>query len=485
MLAWTVHENIGHECALAAVKLKEASPSAIAIAAYGLLSQAHRGQESTGLALFHQGEFIHQKKAQSPNSLLTPEFLHTLPKSSVVIGHTRYSTTGSSGALNAQPFVSEKLAIAHNGNFTGEFLSHVVLLDGEPTSDTYAFFKLIQEGAGDTTSNIIEVLKVAHGAHSIIYIDERGRLLASRDFLGMRPLLFGSLPGGVALASESTGLSKMGARLIGEIPRGTLVHVKPGALEILWTDPRSLENESAPCTFETPYFAHVGSISDAREPTVTNHAVRMELGERVALRAASEIDFTGYTVVPVPDSGRSYAEGVAKALGRFGCPVSELIHINRFAPRTFLESTRSKRNLAVKQKYEFDPRLKGSRVVLMDDSIVRGTTMRSLITALFEAGVKDLVLLVGIPPITHGCHWGIDFPNEDELVKGRFEQEARAELATHNPEWNEHFHLYYQSLEDYKEILPQGNKGCYFCVSGELPSGLFKDDLAKKDRFEQ
>lgn len=477
-----------HNCALVGIILDSPSPLH-QVLRNGLIAQQNRGQEGAGIVWSNGEELEIQKDLGLVTSVFSGE--NEGPPSLLGIGHTRYSTVDKAKLdeerKKVQPFIFKKngieFAIAHNGTV---YFNYPFSTD-EPDSDTYKVGKAIVDRKGSFEENVIEVLKQVEGAYTFLFAT-KDSLYVARDPSGFRPCVIGELDngmGGFVVASESIGLEKLGAHsreFDREIPRGSFIQIRPNGYDVLWKDPRRGLKQEATCTFEHAYFA--GHESFAYE-NVTNDEIRVELGRRLAERVMPE----GDVVFGVPMSGLLYAEGVSKATG---VPKEEGIHANRYELKNFIKPlTPEERMEQTKYKYSFIPnKIRGRRIVLVDDSIVRGNTMQGIILKLFDLGAKEIDLLIGIPPIIAPCYWGIDFKHDDELVyhelmgddtrTGVFEERLAMRLVADDEKLASRLRVSFQDLEDYVSIVkhvPHGTHqedsgGCFHCVSGVAPRGV-------------
>ncbi|WP_373546776.1 amidophosphoribosyltransferase [Chamaesiphon sp.] len=382
---------------------------------FGLYALQHRGQESAGIATF-EGQQLHEHRDMGLVShVFSPEILQKLP-GQLAIGHTRYSTTGSSRRCNAQPVIVEtrlgKLALAHNGNLvnTAQMLETLAARGCEPstTIDSEAIALLIREevnaGKGWVEATIAACRQCV-GAFSLTIATPDG-IMAIRDPHGIRPLVLGIMPDRIdhyVVASETCALDIIGA----DYERD----VKPG--ELLWiTDRGVTEIDWAPkiqpklCIFEMIYFARPDSwVNDE-----SLYSYRMRLGKQLAKESFHDADL----VIGVPDSGIPAAIGFSEASG---IPYAEGLIKNRYVGRTFIQPTQEMREAGIRMKLNpLKDVLKGKRVIVIDDSIVRGTTSRKLVKALRDAGATEIHMRISSPPVTHPCFYGIDTDTQDQLI---------------------------------------------------------------------
>ncbi|MEP7015917.1 MAG: amidophosphoribosyltransferase [Verrucomicrobiota bacterium] len=403
-----------HECGLFGVF---GHPNAAVLTYYGLFALQHRGQESAGIVTTSgPGQtFLQHKGMGLVSQVFGQDDLEKL-KGTRAVGHTRYSTTGSSTIKNAQPFVVDcvrgQLAIAHNGNLiNADVLRDELERKGsifQTTADSEIILHLLARPA-DNGSSVLSALRRIQGAFSIIIMSER-ELIAVRDPFGWRPLSLGKLDGAYILASETCALDLIHAEFIREI--------EPG--EVLIIDENGLRSEfpfqpqqPAFCMFEYVYFARPDSIIGG----INVAKVRTEMGRELAKAFPVEADI----VVPVPDSGNYAALGFAHELN---IPYVHAFVRNHYIGRTFLQPSQLIRDFDVRVKLNLiKEAVAGKRVVVVDDSIVRGTTARARVVNLREAGAKEVHMRVSCPPHRFACHYGIDFPDPDKLIANQMSME--------------------------------------------------------------
>ncbi|MFH1176070.1 MAG: amidophosphoribosyltransferase [Acidobacteriota bacterium] len=376
----------------------------------GLYALQHRGQESAGIAAFDGHELRHFKAMGYVADVFDRESLAQLPGEAAV-GHVRYSTAGDSSLVNAQPVVAKThrgpLALAHNGNLVNAVrLRQALEREGaifQSTSDSEVFLHLLARSrAAGLEEALIESLELAMGAYSLAVLCG-DRLFAARDPLGFRPLVIGALDGAWLVASESCAFDLVGARLVREVLPGEVVELAGAA-------PRTLRPGSEPpyahCVFEHVYFARPDSRVFGEEVAL----VRERLGQQLAREHAAAAD----VVVAVPDSGVPAAIGFAR---ESGLPFVLGLVRNHYVGRTFIEPRQAIRHFGVKIKLNpVRALVEGRRVVLVDDSIVRGTTSRKIVAMLKAAGALEVHLRISSPPTTHPCFYGIDTPERRELI---------------------------------------------------------------------
>ncbi|TMK66057.1 MAG: amidophosphoribosyltransferase [Actinobacteria bacterium] len=374
---------------------------------FGLFAQQHRGQESAGMAVSDGQHLLVFKELGLVSQVFNEATLRTL-QGDLGIGHTRYSTTGSTTWENAQPAFKtdgeRSLALGHNGNLVNT--AELAERSGRPAaattdSDLVAgiLARRLEAGLWDAS---LAVLPDLRGAFCFVMMDERS-LYAARDPYGLRPLSIGKLPNGYCVASETCALDIVGATFIRDVEPGELIRIDDRG-------PRSASFAESPrkalCIFEFVYLAR----ADSRIQGTTVHEVRRKLGRRLAVEAPTQADM----VIPVPDTGHSAAQGYAEVSG---IPYGEGLMKNRYVGRTFIQPSQSLRERGVKLKLNPIPdAIRGKRLVVIDDSIVRGTTTRQIVQALREAGAAEVHTRITCPPIKWPCFYGIDMPTRHELV---------------------------------------------------------------------
>ena len=384
------------------------------LAFFALYALQHRGQESAGIAAADGGTIRSHKEMGLLGAIFDEDILAGL-SGHIAIGHTRYSTTGSSIVVNAQPLLERSelgdFAFAHNGNITNtdelrETLSPTTVL--QASSDSEVVAKLLVESSGSMVDRIKAVLAVARGAYSVVLCTQ-DELYAFRDPWGVRPLCLGSLPdGGYVVASESCALGTVGARYEREIGRGEIVRIGPSGLESIQTAIDDIT--PALCMFEYIYFSRPDSKFNERSIYMARYAMGRELAKEHPVEAD--------VVMAVPDSAVPGGIGYA---AESGLPYIEGLIKNRYIGRTFISPDQAMRSRGVHLK--FNPvveNLIGQRVVVVDDSIVRGTTTPRIVTLLREAGATEVHLRITSPPIKHPCYLGVDMATYDELIAANY-----------------------------------------------------------------
>ncbi len=395
-----------HECGVFAVF---GHPNAAVLTYYGLFALQHRGQESAGIvtATGPNTPFVGHKGMGLVSQVFAPEDLDRL-KGTRAIGHVRYSTTGSSNLKNAQPLSVDcargQIAIGHNGNLTNAgVLREELERSGsifQTTIDSEIILHLLARPSG--AEGVLASLRRVEGAFSLVLMSER-EIIGVRDPNGFRPLALGKLDGAYVLSSETCAFDLIHAEFIREIEPGEVVIIDENGIRSEWPFQKQ---KSAFCVFEYVYFARPDSMING----ITVAKVRTSMGRELARLHPVEADL----VVPVPDSGNYAAMGFAQELG---IPYEHAFVRNHYIGRTFLQPTQLIRDFNVRVKLNLiKEAVAGKRVVVVDDSIVRGTTARARVVNLREAGAKEVHMRISCPPHKFACHYGIDFPDPANLL---------------------------------------------------------------------
>ncbi len=385
---------------------------------FGLYALQHRGQESAGIATF-EGDRLHCYKDMGLVSQVFSEaILQKLP-GNVAVGHTRYSTTGSSLKQNAQPAIVETrlgdLALAHNGNLVNvvELRQHLTKRDADfsTTTDSEMIALAIADEVNsgkDWLQGAISAFELCSGAYSLTIATANG-LMGVRDRNGIRPLVIGVLKGesgeneGYVLSSETCGLDIIGAEYLRDVQPGELVWItESGIVSINWAK----KAEKKLCIFEMIYFARPDSVMHNE----TLYSYRIRLGRQLAIESPVDADL----VIGVPDSGIPAAIGFSR---ESGVPYGEGLIKNRYVGRTFIQPTQSMREAGIRMKLNtLKDALQGKRIIIVDDSIVRGTTSKKIVKTLRDAGATEVHMRISSPPVTHPCFYGIDTDNQKQLI---------------------------------------------------------------------
>ncbi|NCX52495.1 MAG: amidophosphoribosyltransferase [Actinobacteria bacterium] len=442
---------------------------------YGLYALQHRGTESAGIATSDGSRILVYKDMGLVSQVFTESDLATLP-GDLAIGHCRYSTTGSSTWVNAQPTLRPTkygtLALAHNGNLTntGDLAELVQKL--EPgngrergaTTDTEIMTALISlQNEKNVEASAMSVLPQLEGAFSLVFMDEH-TLYAARDRHGVRPLVLGKLENGWVVASESAALDIVGAAFVREIDPGEFVAIDATGVR----SERWAPAEPKGCLFEYVYLAR----PDTTIAGQGIHATRVRIGERLAKEAPVEADL----VIPVPESGTPAAIGYAKGSG---IPFGMGLVKNSYVGRTFIQPSQTIRQLGIRLKLNpLREIIEGKRIVVVDDSIVRGNTQRAIVRMLREAGAREIHVRISSPPVKWPCFYGIDFATRAELVASGLEvEEIRRSIGADS--------LGYVSLEGLIESTQvDENKLCGACFTGQYPIRIPADMSEGKMRLE-
>jgi amidophosphoribosyltransferase len=437
---------------------------------FGLFALQHRGQESAGIAVSDGSRITAMKDMGLVSQVFDEPRLSGL-EGHIAIGHARYSTTGSTVWQNAQPVVrhagGRTVALGHNGNLTNtaalreELLARRVSM--RSTSDTEVMAALIAEhDSGDLGDAVADVMGRIEGAFAAVVMSESA-LAGFRDPDGIRPLVVGRLDDAWVLASESCAFDLIGAHTERELEPGEMVVFDANGPRYR----RVSDRPGSLCVFEYIYFARPDSVMGGQGL----HAVRRAMGERLADEAPAEAD----VVIGVPDSGTPAAVGFAQ---RSGIPFGEGLVKNRYVGRTFIQPDQALRERGVKLKFNaLRSVLEGRRVVVVDDSIVRGSTTRKLVQMLFEAGAREVHLRISSPPIVSPCFYGIDMADQDELIAaGRSIEDVREQLGATS--------LAYLSLDGLEATAGPAEGFCRACLTGDYPTEIPADMRLAKLRFE-
>lgn len=449
---------------------------------FGLFALQHRGQESAGIAVSEHGRLTALRDLGLVTQVFDEQKLRGL-RGQVAIGHTRYSTTGSSDWANAQPLVQHgrvrTVALGHNGNLVNATaLREELRAEGVPlrtTSDSELIAALVASGEGRLEDAAADAMRRLEGAYSVVALAE-GRLVAFRDPHGFRPLVLGRIrgagcaggraadarpedrtafggPGDWVVASETCALDLVGAELVREVAPGEVVVVDGDGLHA----EQALEPAAggALCIFEFFYLARPDTLLEGVEV----HAARVRMGERLAAEAPVEADL----VLPIPDSGTPAAIGFSRALG---IPFSEGLIKNRYVGRTFIQPDQELRRQGIRLKFNPLAEVAGKRLVVVDDSIVRGNTTREIVRMLFDAGAAEVHVRVSSPPVIGQCFYGIDLADPAEMIAAdRTVEEVRERIGATS--------LAYLSLDGLVEATRRPTSSlCRACLTGEYPTAV-------------
>lgn len=464
--------DIPHEeCGIVGVITQAIQINTAQAVALGLSTLQHRGQEAAGIAISDGNKIFLHKNVGQISQVFTPDILNKMD-GNLGIGHTRYSTTGSSILNNAQPFLvgseNDGIAVAHNGNLLNTtILREKLLAQGthfESSTDSEVMAKMITKAKGATwEERIINCMALWLGAFSLLVLTNQG-IFALRDPWGMRPLSVGRLlAGGYAVASETCALEAISCVDITEVKPGELITLTQSSLTRRQGLPQS--QPLAICTFEQIYFSRPDSVFDGQ----LVYMVRQRLGRQLAIESPVDADM----VIPIPDSSIPSAIGFAKELN---INYEQGIVRNSYVGRTFIMPSTNQRTNGVSLKLMPLPEfMKGKRVVIVDDSIIRGITIINLIARLRRVGVREIHLRVSCPPIRHPCHMGIDIGEYEELIAHNF---SVIELARKFDVDSLHF----LSLENMMKAIDSNNGYCNACFTGKYPFEV--KNTVVKNRFE-
>jgi len=460
-------DKLHEECGIFGIWGK---PEAAAFVALGLHALQHRGQEAAGIATFDGEHFRIERR----EGLVGDQFSAGGPldklKGANAVGHVRYSTTGGSLNRNMQPFFADVasggIALAHNGNLTNAHaLRRRLVRQGSifySTSDTECIVHLVATSrAGPTVERLIDALKQVEGAYSLVALT-RKKLIGVRDPLGVRPLVIGKVDGAYVLASETCALDIIDAEYVRDVQPGELVVISDEGLQSFKPFPPQRPRF---CVFEYIYFARPDSIIDG----LGVYEVRKAIGAELAREAPVAADI----VVPVPDSGVPGAIGYAEAANT---PFEFGIIRNHYVGRTFIEPSDHIRHLGVKLKHNANrARIKGKRVILVDDSIVRGTTSKKIIKMVRDAGATEVHMRIASPPTTDSCFYGVDTPEKKNLLAANYTVAEMCRFIGADS-------LHFISINGLYRALHQNRRDgattryCDACFTGEYPTTLTDRD---------
>jgi len=440
---------------------------AAAITALGLHALQHRGQEAAGITSFDGHEFYSRRGlGHVADNFSTGEAIGELP-GSMAAGHVRYSTTGGSGLRNIQPLYADLasggFAIAHNGNISNAIhLRQELVQKGaifQSTSDTEVIIHLIATSRFPRLlDRFVDALRMVEGAYSLICMTPK-RMVACRDPLGIRPLVMGKLGDAIVFASETVALDVVGAQFVREVEPGELVEVR---LDGRVTSHRPFgDSNPRPCIFEHVYFSRPDSIMGG----TSVYQARRQIGVELAKEAPVEADL----VVPVPDSGVPAAIGYAQ---QSGIPFELGIIRSHYVGRTFIQPSDGQRSSSVKRKHNANRALvEGKRIVLIDDSIVRGTTSLKIVQMMREAGAAEVHMRIASPPTMHSCFYGVDTPERSKLLAAKMDVEAMRDFIQADS-------LAFVSIDGlYRAVGAKGRNAacpqyCDACFTGDYPTTL-------------
>ncbi|MHB1419143.1 MAG: amidophosphoribosyltransferase [Bacillota bacterium] len=424
---------------------------------FGLYALQHRGQESAGIAVTSGQDIDLYKDMGLVAEVFNDRILEGLV-GTLAIGHVRYSTTGSSSVTNAQPLVFRYrrgvVAVAHNGNLTNaQELRQMLSSTGsifQSTTDTEVIGNLIaRHGQGTIEDALLKCVDDCKGAYSLLFMTP-DKLIGLRDPHGIRPLCVGKLGNSYIICSESCALDTVGAEFIRDVAPGEMVVIDKDGMHSIQT---IKARKQALCIFELVYLARPDSVIDGQ----TVYLGRQEMGRQLAKEKILDADM----VIAVPDSGTAAAMGYAEASG---IPFTEGLMKNRYSGRTFIQPSQKMRDQGVRLKLNpIRQLLRGKRVILVDDSIVRGTTSKQIVQMLRDAGVQEVHMLVSSPPILYPCYYGIDTSGQGELIAAQQNIEQIRQYIQADS-------LHYLSLEGMLGAMSGNQEGfCVACFNGKYP----------------
>ncbi len=443
---------------------------AAALTALGLHALQHRGQEAAGIVTFDGDQFFIERHIGLVGDIFTKKSVMDRLKGARGVGHVRYATTGGSGIRNVQPLFAELadggFAIAHNGNITNAMTAQRTLQNlgaiFSSTSDTETILHLVAVSKErDAVSRVVDALKKLEGAFSLVCLTSK-KMIGVRDPLGLRPLVIGDLDGAYVLASETCALDIIGARFVRDVKPGEMIVVTEAGLQSLFPFEQAA---SRFCIFEYVYFARPDSSIEGRNV----YEIRREIGRELARENSVDADM----VVPVPDSGVPAAIGYAQVAN---LPFELGIIRNHYVGRTFISPGDAIRHMGVKLKFNANRKmLEGKRVILVDDSIVRGTTSQKIVQMVREAGAREVHMRVASPPTRASCFYGVDTPHASKLLASRMEVAEMAEFLRVDSLG----FLTIDGLHRAVDGLPRDNEAprfCDACFTREYPTRLTDRD---------
>lgn len=441
--------KLHEECGVFGIYDPEGNPAATTY--YGLVALQHRGQEGCGIAVNRDRDIYHYKDVGLVNEVFNEEILGKL-KGRMAIGHVRYSTAGGSARENVQPlvlrYIKGQLAISHNGNVTNTAEIRKELEQNgaifQTTADTEIIAYLIAREritSGSIENAVKNAMKKLKGAFSLIVMSPN-KMIAARDPWGFRPMSIGKRDNAIIFSSETCAFDAIDAEFVRDVKPGEIITIEDGEMrcdtELCGTQKSNL------CIFEHIYFARPDS-------TIANevvHECRKRAGAFLAMQSPVDADI----VIGVPDSGLSAAQGYSEYSG---IPIDTGFVKNKYIARTFIKPTQEDREISVKLKLNvLKSAVKGKRVIMVDDSIVRGTTSGRIVKLLRDAGAKEVHVRISAPPFTWPCFFGTDIPDRDQLIANKHTVEETAKIINADS-------LDYLSIENLHKIAP--NSSCSFC----------------------
>ncbi len=466
-------DKLHEECGIFGVSNTD---DASAMVALGLHALQHRGQEAAGITSYDGCDFqTHRAMGHVAGNFDREDIIGALTGTSAV-GHVRYATTGETSLRNVQPLyadlVSGGFAVAHNGNISNAMhLRRDLVRRGsifQSTSDTEVIIHLVAtSGYRTLLDRLIDALKRVEGAYSLLCLTSEG-LIACRDPLGFRPLVMGKLGDAIIFASETVAFDIVGAEFIRSVEPGEIIVVRDGQLT---SHKPFIEVSPRPCIFEHVYFSRPDSIVDGNSV----YSVRKAIGAELARENGVDVDY----VIPVPDSGTPAAIGYAEAAG---IPFELGIIRSHYVGRTFIQPGDGVRHLGVKLKHNANRHLvEGKKIVLVDDSIVRGTTSLKIVQMMREAGAAEVHMRIASPPTQNSCFYGVDTPERSKLLASRMNIEQMREFIQADS-------LAFVSIDGLYRALGENNRNdlkpqyCDACFTGQYPTTLTDHDGIGEDQ---
>ncbi len=467
-------DSIHEECGVFGIY--ESKRTDVASSVYfGLYALQHRGQESCGIAVSDDGVFRHKRSDGLVSEVFTREELSRLGSGNMAVGHVRYSTTGGHSHNNIQPLVIRhikgNMALVHNGNLTNSaelrssFEMSGAIFHGTSDTEAIAYAIVRERLTSPSTEEAVErAMPYIKGAYSCILMTA-AKLIAFRDPYGMRPLCIGRThDGAYAAASESCALETIGAEFLRDVRPGEIVVISKEGLRSIQTHCR---DDSRICIFEYIYFARPDSVIGG----ISVHQARIRAGEILAQKSLAEAD----VVIGVPDSGLDAALGYSR---RSGIPYGIGFIKNKYIGRSFIQPEQHQRENAVKIKLNvIRETVEGKRVVMIDDSIVRGTTSARIVKLLREAGAKEVHVRISSPPFLHSCYFGTDIDSEENLIAGKYS--SPEEIA----EYIGADSLAYLPVEELGELIGMSSGYCDGCFTGNYPVDI--TGAGRKNKFDE
>ena len=439
---------------------------AAALTALGLHALQHRGQEAAGIVTYDGHQFHSERRLGLVGDNFNKGSVIKRLMGSMAVGHNRYSTTGNTLLRNVQPLFADLdtggFALAHNGNLTNALTLRRDLISSgaicQSTSDSEVILHLLaRSNKRRIVERFVDAIRQIEGAYALVCLTN-DMMIGARDPIGIRPLIIGKVDGCYVLASETCALDIVGAKFVREVENGEVVVITEAGLESHRPFPR---RPARPCIFEYIYFARPDSIVGGRSV----YDIRKQMGVQLAIESPADADI----IVPIPDSGVPASIGYAQ---QSNLPFELGIIRNHYVGRTFIEPEQRIRALGVKLKHSANASIiSGKSIVLIDDSVVRGTTSKKIVQLMYEAGAREVHMRIACPPITHSDYYGIDTPSKEELLAAKFDVEGmRKFMGAHS--------LAFLSIDGiYRSVGfegrdPHAPQFTDHCLTGEYPTPL-------------